>query len=374
VKLPSRRFPRVLRDPRGQGLVELAIMLPVLALLLVFAIDFGRVFFGWVGLQNVVRIGANYAAQHPLADWNAGSTNFDEYQAQIEADAASINCELEDPLPPPSFPNGTGPGDDAVVTITCEFGLITPLAETIVGSPLTIGAEATFPIRAGIVGGGSGGGGGGGTDPALCRVVPDMVNMLVADARDAWVLAGFSGTFSPASGDDDMLVDTQTTTPASVPGECIDFRSTVTVSFADPPTCSPPDVVLPNLVGMTVQDARDRWAVQGFDPANFDPDTGSDGQVVTLQTTTPSVPTGECAAPTTLIVVEFADPPPGPPCLVPAFVGTKKNDAQGTWSGAGFSTSMVFVGGNGNWTIRRQDVEANVWVDCDLTIITVFDS
>ena len=40
-------------------------MLPILALLLVMAVDFGRVFFGWVALQNAARIGADYAASGP---------------------------------------------------------------------------------------------------------------------------------------------------------------------------------------------------------------------------------------------------------------------------------------------------------------------
>ena len=50
---------------RGQALVEFALVLPLLALLLVMALDFGRVFFGWVALQNAARIGANYAGHTP---------------------------------------------------------------------------------------------------------------------------------------------------------------------------------------------------------------------------------------------------------------------------------------------------------------------
>ncbi|MGH2463352.1 MAG: TadE/TadG family type IV pilus assembly protein, partial [Candidatus Limnocylindria bacterium] len=49
-----RRLPR---PTRGQGLVEFAIILPFLMLVLLMAVDFGRVFFGWVGLANASRIG-----------------------------------------------------------------------------------------------------------------------------------------------------------------------------------------------------------------------------------------------------------------------------------------------------------------------------
>ncbi len=55
------------RHRRGQSLVEFALVLPVLMLLLLIGIDFGRVFLGWVTLNNVVRDGANFAALHPTA-------------------------------------------------------------------------------------------------------------------------------------------------------------------------------------------------------------------------------------------------------------------------------------------------------------------
>ena len=59
-----QRLPRIaspFRHPtRGQGMVEFALVLPLLVVLLVMAIDFGRVFFQWVGVTNASRIGANY--------------------------------------------------------------------------------------------------------------------------------------------------------------------------------------------------------------------------------------------------------------------------------------------------------------------------
>ena len=212
-------------------MAEFALLLPLLALLLVMAVDVGRVFFGWVGVQNAARIAANYAAQHPLDDYaesTTASSDFQAYQDEVDADTAGIDCNLPTPLPAPTFPGGTAPGSDAVVAITCDFTPITPLASVFVGSPLTIAAESTFPIRTGNVGG-PGGGGGPPADP-LCRTVPDMEAMTVANARTAWSFAGFSGIFSPAAGDDDQIVVSQVTNPASVPGECITFAATVGVT------------------------------------------------------------------------------------------------------------------------------------------------
>ena len=58
MKLPHFRRHREQRT-RGQALVEMAVMLPILLLLLLLAIDVGRVFFGWVALNNAARIAAN---------------------------------------------------------------------------------------------------------------------------------------------------------------------------------------------------------------------------------------------------------------------------------------------------------------------------
>ena len=63
MKLPLSSPARA--QPRGQALVEFALILPLLVLLLLLAIDFGRVFFGWVALNNAARIAANEAAVQP---------------------------------------------------------------------------------------------------------------------------------------------------------------------------------------------------------------------------------------------------------------------------------------------------------------------
>ena len=56
----------------GQGMVELAISLPLLLLLMLGTIDLGRVFFDYVQLRNAVREGAGYGARMP--DDTAGIT------------------------------------------------------------------------------------------------------------------------------------------------------------------------------------------------------------------------------------------------------------------------------------------------------------
>ena len=51
--MPDISFVRRRRKrTRGQSVVEFALVVPVLLLLLLIAIDFGRVFLGWVALNN----------------------------------------------------------------------------------------------------------------------------------------------------------------------------------------------------------------------------------------------------------------------------------------------------------------------------------
>lgn len=153
------------RDHRGQGLVEFALILPLIALLLVMAIDFGRVFFGWIALQNATRIAADVASQRadawPSADGAEEEGWRMDYETLITEDLQAANCSYPTPHPDPVFtnvnvgaPTDTGDhdfGDLATVTLTCEFGLITPLAEGLLGGAINLSATATFAINGLVV-------------------------------------------------------------------------------------------------------------------------------------------------------------------------------------------------------------------------------
>lgn len=145
---------------RGQGLVEFALVLPLLSLLLIMAIDFGRVFFGWVALQNAARIGADMAAQSwdswPTADNAAEVLGETRYQTLISEEMTAANCDFTTPHPDPTFTDLDGDGDInfgdlATVELSCGFGLITPLADNLFGGPLDIAASSTFAVNGVVV-------------------------------------------------------------------------------------------------------------------------------------------------------------------------------------------------------------------------------
>jgi len=387
MKLPIRRWRRI---SRGQALVEFALILPILVMLLLLAIDFGRVFFGWVGINNASRIAANEAAWHPEAWEGSGSALLKSiYRNQVSLDLQSINCEpggggawQTTDVPDPEYIDEAGTpttnayelGDHVKVSLTCHFSFVTPLIGLFMGDPMPISAASEFTVKGGEINGIPV----GGAPPAGCldKTVPNMVGLAVSAARSSWTTAGFTGAFSPASGQDTETVTAQNTNPASSPGGCLVATATVTVTTSGPPPCTSPKVTVPNLVGLTVSAARTSWNSAGFNNNTFSPASGSDSDNVTGQTTSPSSNAGDCVAKTTSVTVTHTAPPPPPPgnCVAPQVFAnaTKANSAAGVFSAAGFTGTVTITRPpSGNYTITRQDLVAGQTYVCTSNL-TVF--
>jgi len=193
------------RARNGQSLAEFALVLPVLLLIVLFAIDAGRLFLGWVEINNAARIAANYASLHPTATWSDPAdpdrARFDQLIAQ---EANVVNCTLESPIPDPTFPAGTDLGDLAQAHFSCSFDVLTPIVGGIIGDPLTISVSSSFPIRSGSILGTPLGSSipspTDSPDPGTPCVadVPDFVtgSTTVAQAQAQWTAAGFTGSLT----------------------------------------------------------------------------------------------------------------------------------------------------------------------------------
>jgi hypothetical protein len=153
---------------RAQGVVEFALVLPVLLLILLVAIDFGRALYGWVVIQNSARIAANFAGLNASAWQSGNATTQQEYEQSILLDFATANCDVPAAaaLPEPVFTDGPdtavsgGPvdtnydvGDSVVVELDCDFHLITPVIGAILGDTIQIAGRSEFRIRAGDLAG-----------------------------------------------------------------------------------------------------------------------------------------------------------------------------------------------------------------------------
>ena len=174
---------------RGQSLVEFALVLPVILLLLLVSLDFGRVFLGYINLQNMARVAANYAANNPEAWGVDPDTEVQtKYRNQVIADAAATNCQLpvsggKPVVPDPVFTDQTGNGvtsnlgDNAQVQLTCTFDIITPIISSMLGDVLHVGAESNFPVKAGMSDIGTiPTGGGGPVVPTAAFMANDVVS------------------------------------------------------------------------------------------------------------------------------------------------------------------------------------------------------
>jgi hypothetical protein len=141
------------RDGRlGQSLAEFALTVPLALLMILFGLDFGRVFLGWVSLNQAAREAANYAAMNPSAwtlPYNLAVQA--EYARLVTTETSSINCTLVTPVPNPIFPDGTGIGAPALVELDCGFSLITPMIGVLTGNPIPVSASSAFPIRSGNI-------------------------------------------------------------------------------------------------------------------------------------------------------------------------------------------------------------------------------
>jgi PKD repeat protein len=173
-------------------MVEFALVFPVLLFLMLVAIDFGRVYLGWINVQQMVRIAANDAADHAsawqLPDSAAKQTKRAEYRSRIERDAEQINCVLPDPIPDPVIAFGTALGAHVTVGIDCQFSVVTPIISNVVGGTILVSAETTFPIKEGVVAAVPGGG---------APVVPPAVAKFVGTPLSGW--APLDVTFTDTS-------------------------------------------------------------------------------------------------------------------------------------------------------------------------------
>ena len=128
----------------GQGLIEFALVLPILLLLIIGALDYGFAFFIKVELENSAREGAYYMVYH-----SDESGAFDEAKnrVQLEGENAGITISLSDIdviCMVGTIEDNTCPGGStAIVTVHYQM----PLAVDIFGNgPLELTSDARMQI------------------------------------------------------------------------------------------------------------------------------------------------------------------------------------------------------------------------------------
>ncbi len=110
---------------QGQGLVEFALLLPVLLLILLGTIEWGRIFFIYVNINNAAREGTRYGMVHPT-DQNGITNHVTDRLALVSPSDLLMNI---------SYDNGPGTSPISVNQVTTSARVIVTLRYTI--QPLT---------------------------------------------------------------------------------------------------------------------------------------------------------------------------------------------------------------------------------------------
>jgi PKD repeat protein len=390
------------RRRRGQSLVEFAIVLPILLLLTLVALDFGRVYLGWINLQSMSRIAANLAANNPTAWQGGGDANVQaKYQNQIRNDAAATNCKLPlsggvqtAPAPVFSDTGGNGSstdiGDSATVNLSCTFSLITPGIKNIVGGSLTVSASSVFPVKAGMTATG-GGGGAVGTAPNAAFTGNGTLapSTLSGQAPFTVVFRDTSGG-SPTSwlwnfndGSPNSTLQDPLNHTFSVPGTYI-VQMTATNAKGSSTASMGVTVTAPSTVDFTYTLSSPNAPSLATFTNNSS--AGATSYAWTFGagegTSTAQNPTHTYNTAGTYSVTLTVTYPSGPLsvtksitlgsalCTIPSFNNVKRNNAQSTYTGAGFTGTVSDGPGapNGNYTIKSQSLTANSQVPCNSNI------
>jgi Flp pilus assembly protein TadG len=238
----------------GQAVAEFALIVPIFILMLLIAVDFGRLFFTYIQVNNAAREAANYAAAHAV-DYANGTTTYSQFHdSSISAGLAEANVQTQpgagtamafasptcfSPGPPVATidcadapQNGTsasGIGNQVSVTVTQQFSFLTPFLNTFFGGGLTMNATATATVLNPLVaqvlqpspspGASAGASSPPSTAPSsapssppsaaptaapIFCTVPDFKNGFWSNvggitATQVWTNAGFTGTLSGSS-------------------------------------------------------------------------------------------------------------------------------------------------------------------------------
>ena len=128
---------KILRNQRGQVLVEMALILPIICLLLLGMMEFGRIFHTYLVLTNASREGARAAA--------VGQTDHQVVAAVVDT-AASLHTEVLTITIDPGE-GGRARGQGVTVQVAHKLPLTAPLFSTFLPNPFPVEAATTMRME-----------------------------------------------------------------------------------------------------------------------------------------------------------------------------------------------------------------------------------
>lgn len=137
------------RDRQGQALVEFALILPLVAILLLGAVDLTRAFYYYIVLENATREAArvliDYPYQYDDSAACAAATREAGSYVTLSCTGAGANVTISPAVDLTLTPPHRVPGRKPVtVTATTTFKPMTVFLQQFIGSTITISASTTM--------------------------------------------------------------------------------------------------------------------------------------------------------------------------------------------------------------------------------------
>jgi Flp pilus assembly protein TadG len=160
VRLIRARLASRARQERGQSLVELALVTPLILLLFAGAGDLGRAFYGFIAIENAVKEGVLYGARYSLCD-DASTLCPDpdnvawRFAQELPPGLRNADGTVITPTVTCATPGGTvltdlrtcDTGFTYAVQATYTFAPLTPMLDEILGGDLTVGTRAVAIVQ-----------------------------------------------------------------------------------------------------------------------------------------------------------------------------------------------------------------------------------
>ena len=131
---------------RGQSLVEFALVLPILLILLLGILDFGRAIFAYNSVSNGARSGARVAIVNQDIDDITAAVEAEAYGLDGVVVAFDDNVEGVPDCPQANVECCPAIGCVIEVSVSTQYFPATPIFSQLVGS-ITVSSESQMPIE-----------------------------------------------------------------------------------------------------------------------------------------------------------------------------------------------------------------------------------
>jgi len=132
-----RLIRKLIKNKQGQALVELALVLPILIMLIMGTIEFGRIFHSYLLITNAAREGAR-----------AGIVGLDDTAIRTRVKDVSVSLALADSqISIEPIQNSRVRGVPLTIQVDYSINLITPVLDVVLPNPFPLTTSTTMRVE-----------------------------------------------------------------------------------------------------------------------------------------------------------------------------------------------------------------------------------